>query len=74
MLQIKVKPTCVCQGIHTMRFLMDNKLRELFECPKCGRLLLRFKNGQTSRDRWFNCISPVDDFEWHFPIFGDSED
>ena len=33
------KPTCLCG--EEMTFLMDNKVKVIWECPNCGRLLLR---------------------------------
>lgn len=35
-------PTCICGK--EMKFGMDNKRREIWECDGCGRLLLRRKD------------------------------
>ena len=38
-------PKCRCDDTTEMQFLMDNRTKEMFECPECGRLLLREKAG-----------------------------
>lgn len=43
------KPICVCEA--EMEFFMDNKVKDMHQCPACGRLLLRFKG--LDCERWF---------------------
>ena len=38
-------PFCFCKA--EMHFLMDDRLKEMFECPACGILLLRSKGGES---------------------------
>ena len=38
---IGVKPECRCGS--EMKFLMDDKVKEIWDCPRCHRLLCRSK-------------------------------
>ncbi len=42
--------TCLCG--ETMSFLMNNKRRIIWECPNCGRLLLR-PSDDDDWQRWY---------------------
>ncbi len=44
------KPTCLCGK--EMTFLMDNKKQAIWECPNCGRLVLRPKYADWQR--WYS--------------------
>ncbi len=45
------KPQC-CED--EMSFLMDNKVREAFECLHCGKLVVRDK--RTGEETWYTEI------------------
>ena len=42
------KPEC-CED--EMKFVMDNKIKELFECLHCGKLVIRDK--RTQEEQWY---------------------
>jgi hypothetical protein len=45
------KPVC-CED--EMSFLMDNKVKEAFECLHCGKLVVRDK--RTNEETWYTQI------------------
>jgi predicted RNA-binding Zn-ribbon protein involved in translation (DUF1610 family) len=45
------KPFCICG--EPINFLMDNKTKEAFECPKCGNLMLHKKDDQIKIATWY---------------------
>jgi hypothetical protein len=50
------KPMC-CED--EMSFLMDNKVKEVFECLHCGKLVVRDK--RTKEETWYaEIFSPHD--------------
>ena len=50
------KPMC-CED--EMNFLMDNKVKEVFECLHCGKLVVRDK--RTGEETWYaEIFSPHD--------------
>jgi len=46
-----IKPQC-CED--EMSFLMDNKVKEVFQCLRCGKLVVRDK--QTKKETWYTKI------------------
>lgn len=45
------KPQC-CED--SMSFVMDNKVKELFECQSCGKMVVRDK--RTGEEQWYTEI------------------
>ena len=54
------KPQC-CED--EMSFLMDNKVREAFECLHCGKLVVR--NKRTKEETWYTDIFSLHDVMKH---------
>jgi len=56
------KPIC-CE--EEMSFVMDNKVKELFECLHCRKLVLR--NKRTKEEVWYGEIFSLDALMRRFP-------